>query len=91
MDKVKMKGNLNKTKKVLEGGISGGLYVGIGMGGPTFMIYGGYGRVNVYPLFFFIGATALVGTGFGVAYALNELKEEENTENQELGKEKIKK
>ncbi len=86
-----MKGNLNKTKKVLEGGISGGLYVGIGMGGPAFMIYGGYGRVNVYPLFFFIGATALVGTGFGVAYALSELKEEENAENQELGKEKIKK
>ncbi len=56
---IKLKGNLNKTKKVFD--------------------------------CFFIGATALVATDFGVAYALRKLKKKENIDNQELGKEKIKK
>lgn len=91
MNNANIKWKLNKTKKVLGSGIKGGLYTSIGMGGPTLMIYGGYGHVNLYPLLFVIGVSSLVGTGFGVSYALSELKEDENIDNQELGKEKIKK
>lgn len=85
-----MKWKLNKTKKVLGSGIKEGLYAGIGMGGQSLFICG-LSHFNFYPLLFVIGTASLVGTGFGVSHTLNELKEDKNTDNQELGKEKIKK